>query len=212
MASRVKKFSHTISISKISLSHFKILSVFILCITASLSHYGSSSKAFGNSCNLSGKSIVIDIVLCPERNLRINSTCVRSRQRFSVLGNKVLFYADEITPEGTIFYIGKRIEISNDEEQRRFVFGKDFPGVYQRAWVTASYSAGQLRLQIEHNRYLIQGGLFQRNNNSYIINIPSCNICVVDHLIHSSVTGFGSRQKREVHLLRKQSCQLKEGI
>jgi hypothetical protein len=174
-----------------------------------------------NSCELSGKTISTHFTDCPGESFGVEiqgmaSQCWETRQRFAVIGEKVLHYGDAITPEGTVFYIGKRIEITDDKEQMKFLFGRDFPQLSRRAWVTASYSAGQLRLQTEANSYFRDDdALFSKTVNSFVFEIKSdCSSCALSSLVWSlRLTSKAGKQGLKTRQLDKElSCQLRDGV
>jgi hypothetical protein len=144
--------------------------------------------------------------------------CWETRQRFAVVGTKVLHYGDEITPEGTIFPLGQRLEVTNDAEQTRFLYRKEFPSEWtRRAWITGSYSAGQLRLQTEVNYYWANDNTqVGAESSSWVFDISSdCGSCALTSQVwnrrfHNRRNGKQSRQNR---LLDKQlSCQIRSGV
>ena len=182
--------------------------IFSLLILAPVTVNAASSTY----CLLSGKTLSIDFTFCPDYQKLIDSNCRRTRQRVATIGGKVLLYYDEVTPEGTIFQIGQRIEVTNDPEQRRFLFGQDFDGVYQRAWVTASYSAGELRLETQHNRYLNSGVLAQEDSTSYVFDILSCSECKLVQFVNSIITGVRPNRSSIVSILREQTCRIRDGV
>src|SRR5262249_5220723 len=113
-----------------------------------LSVLGIVSGASATECQLTGNSITIDIVTCPNRETNIGPDCTRGRVRYGVLKDSVLEFADEITPRGIVYELGRTVDVTehmNDDA---------IPGTYTKAIATASYSSGQLRLLKKRERYL----------------------------------------------------------
>lgn len=188
----------------------------------------STDVAIAGYCDIDKRTINIDFTTCSEGPLFPKLGCVRSRQRFVILGEKILRYEDEFNPRGVIFYLGKNIEVTNDPKMKDFLLVTKLPNTYIKAWVNASYSAGELRLQTVqtyHSRVNFtsssDGSYFEANEKymetteSYVIQINSCDTCTIEMLLTNTVIsktenmvyGFSDLSKKN-----KQICKIREGV
>jgi hypothetical protein len=170
--------------------------------------------ALANQCELKGHTISVEYTACPDQNRGIDSACRRTRQRFVVLGSKVLHYHDEVSPEGTVYELGKKVELENNPDNRRF-FGNPKPGLTRRIWLTASYSAGQLRLKKDFPLYAINNNeLILESSSSYVFDIESCETCKLTHHVSEirSVSPRAQPQMRRVLVLFEQTCRIRKGV
>jgi hypothetical protein len=139
--------------------------------------------ALAASCDLNDKTISVHYVQCPRGDAQqrpgLAGQCWETRQMWEVLGTKIAEYADAITPRGTIFTLNQSIEVTNDPEQTQFLFGRNFPQIYRRGWVTASYSAKELRMQTEVKSYLRNDGFTMGDQvTSIVIGVSDdCSVC-----------------------------------
>jgi hypothetical protein len=150
---------------------------------------GSISHA--QQCDLNGVTLVTDITECPDRSSSVGKDCVRSRTRYGIIGNKVLAHKDEVSDEGIVYEIGKRLDLMLDPVQAKAMEGTvKMPGTYIKAEATASYSSGQLRLAWRRERYLHEGTvkslpggtLFQSVDMIHVFDIIGCTSCRVSQV------------------------------
>jgi hypothetical protein len=163
-------------------------------------------------CDINRKTVLISVTLCSDRPIAGNSNCLKTRQRFAILGEKVLRYEDEFSPRGMIFHINREIEITNDPKLNRFVFGKKFPNSDRRAWATASYSGGFLRLMTRSILYSPPGRKIQETNHAYVFDLSDCGKCNLDTMYSSTDTGIPPNEDRVFAELREQVCTMSDGV
>jgi hypothetical protein len=168
-----------------------------------------AAEAQTSQCPLSGKTITIDVVVCPHRQTNIGPDCTRGRIRYDILKTNVLEYKDEVSPSGVVFELDKRVDAT--EHMRG---DQTIRGTYIKAYATASYANNRLGLNTERNRYLNNGTLIQRIIFLVIIEVSSdCTRCsVVRYHIDSAITVPGKPQSRNIELLAQQSCEIRPGV
>jgi hypothetical protein len=175
------------------------------------------------SCELSGKSIIIQFIICPQQRIYLpgppglENECLESRTRFAIVGKKVAHFEDEITPEGIVYSIGEKVEITDDPVQMKRLSKLNLPQFYPRAWVTASYSGGHLRMLREFNLYYRDDStLFRKSSFSAVIDVAtdcrSCSLTSFVSAFHVKNRQTG-KEIRQTRLLDKQiSCQVRSGV
>src|ERR1700757_4496757 len=113
--------------------------LFIISLMSSIFGYLVAAEAQTNQCPLSGKSVTIDVVICPNRESNIGPDCTRARIRYDILKNNVLEYGDEVSPSGIVFEVDKNVDITAHMRDEKAI-----PGTYTKAQATASYANNRL--------------------------------------------------------------------
>jgi hypothetical protein len=181
-----------------------------LCIMSIVSFFMAflivTAEAQTNQCRLVGKSITIDVVICPDRQSHIGPDCTRGRMRYDILTKNVLEYADEVTPRGIKFELDKTVDVSEHMRGDTAI-----PNTYIKAQATASYANHRLGLNTERNRYFNDGTLVQRITFLKIIEVsPDCLRCSVTRFhVDTMLSIPGKTQTRNIELLAQQSCEIR---
>src|SRR5437870_920932 len=96
-------------------------------------------------CDLSGKQVTVQYTT--RGNPHYSGRSLEERQRFSIVGDKVLHSHDEISDEGAVYQIGRTLDRMQDPVQAKILRGKLFdkfpPGTYVEGEAGASYSGNQ---------------------------------------------------------------------
>jgi hypothetical protein len=183
-----------------------------LALIASVVLLGQISHA----CDLNGKSILVEVVTCPDTPDDITPRCVQGRQRYAVVGANVLEYSQESVPSGLVFRIGETIVVGPGHELYRYLFNDHAPEMTGQAKITASFSVGQLRLFRETlSDGPVQGRHFtQRNSLSIVLDInDSCDACkVISHAYTLATYLDGDLSDERAMTLSKQSCEIRNGV
>jgi hypothetical protein len=175
------------------------------------------------SCDLNGKTIIVDFAICPDKitgGFRKDSMahrCIRTRKRLTIIGSKVALHYSETTNEGELYTIGEKFEVSKDDETYKRIFSQPLPYLNRRAWLSASYSVGQLRLLKEaEGRLKEDGEPFNGSSSSYLFEISSdCKTCRLSQVNYYSYINYKPRRllsERTMHLSKQNHCDIRVGF
>jgi hypothetical protein len=184
-----------------------------LCLLTSAIVIISTVESHSAQCNLSGKQVTTQYTVCGYPNPNYPGGCIETRQRFSILGDKVLHSTDEISDEGFVYQIGKTLNPMQDPVQAKAFRGNlldKFPaGTYVEAETTASYSVNQLRLYWSRSMFLRGGQRITKNEEIYIFEIADdCRSCQLNQTRYISTSDRRPTDTFQTKLT-KQSCEIR---
>lgn len=153
-----------------------------------------------NACDLNGKSILYTVTMLTQGRLE------SGRERLTILGDRVLEFDDGASgSQGTVYYLGRRMDISNEPGQQ--ATGADAAVVYYRTFATASYESNLLQTTLEKSIFARRGdfaaGQLTINRT---IRVDSCFSCkVLELTISANAVGGASETSR---LQSSNSCSI----